>query len=169
MSRSSVAARSAASASPRRSTGEPRRGGTPTGLRAGGGGVSRPLAATLPLDMTSANGRPVAAMCASAAASAGPTAPSSAGKRRHGISMVSSWPGVMRPISSCWGSSAPPPGSPRHVTMSRIGRRNGQVSEVSGLTALPRPEFWNMATARTPPSSAPAAIATASPSLAAPA
>jgi hypothetical protein len=41
------------------------------------------------------------------------------------------------------------------------------VSEESGLIALPRPEFWNMQTARFPPSSLPAAIATASPSLAA--
>mgnify|MGYP000379160179 CR=1 FL=1 len=39
-------------------------------------------------------------------------------------------------------------------------------SEVSGLTALPRPEFCIIATERRPPSAAPLAVATASPSLA---
>ena len=46
--------------------------------------------------------------------------------------------------------------------------RKGELSEVSGLTALPRPEFWHITTVRRPASQAPAAIATASPSLAAP-
>ena len=52
--------------------------------------------------------------------------------------------------------------------MNRVGMRKGAFSEVSGLTALPRPEFWHITTVRRPASQAPAAIATASPSLAAP-
>jgi hypothetical protein len=81
--------------------------------------------------------------------------------------MSSSSRGVMGPISSCCGSSAAPPGSARQVTTSSTGMRKVQVSDVSGLTALPSPEFWNIATARRPASEAPAAMATASPSLAA--
>ncbi len=46
--------------------------------------------------------------------------------------------------------------------------RNGAFSEVSGLTALPSPEFWHITAVPRPASQAPAAIATASPSLAAP-
>ena len=46
--------------------------------------------------------------------------------------------------------------------------RNGKLSEVSGLTALPSPEFWHITTVLRPASQAPAAMATASPSLAAP-
>ena len=41
------------------------------------------------------------------------------------------------------------------------------LSDVSGLTALPRPEFWNITTLGIAPSSAPLAMATASPSFAA--
>ncbi len=52
--------------------------------------------------------------------------------------------------------------------MSSVGIRKGKLSEVSGLTALPRPEFWHITTVRRPASQAPAAMATASPSLAAP-
>ena len=46
--------------------------------------------------------------------------------------------------------------------------RNGVLSDVSGLTALPSPEFWHITTVRRPASQPPAAMATASPSLAAP-
>ena len=46
--------------------------------------------------------------------------------------------------------------------------RKTAFSEVSGLTALPRPEFCIITIARLPPSSAPVAIATASPSFVAP-
>ena len=46
--------------------------------------------------------------------------------------------------------------------------RNGQFSEVSGLTALPRPEFCIRTADGRPASQAPAAIATASPSQVAP-
>ena len=46
--------------------------------------------------------------------------------------------------------------------------RNGKLSEVSGLTAFPRPEFWHITTVFLPASQAPAAMATASPSLVAP-
>ena len=74
---------------------------------------------------------------------------------------------MIRPISSCCGSSFSP-GWPRQVTISRVGMRNGVLSEVSGLTALPRPEFWHITAVPRPASQAPAAIATASPSLAAP-
>ncbi|MNK88816.1 hypothetical protein D3C87_1087980 [compost metagenome] len=83
--------------------------------------------------------------------------------------MVSSMAGVTGPISACWGSSCTP-GWPRHVTISNWGRRNVHVSEVSGLTALPRPEFCIIVTPRTPfcaPCVTPAIKATASPSLAA--
>ena len=52
--------------------------------------------------------------------------------------------------------------------MNSVGIANGAFSEVSGLTALPSPEFWQITTVRRPASQAPAAIATASPSLAAP-
>ena len=51
--------------------------------------------------------------------------------------------------------------------MTSTGILNVAVNEDSGLTAFPSPEFWNMQTARVPPSSLPAATATASPSLAA--
>lgn len=46
--------------------------------------------------------------------------------------------------------------------------RKGWLSEVSGLTALPSPLFCIITQAPWPPSQAPAATATASPSLAAP-
>ncbi len=74
---------------------------------------------------------------------------------------------MIRPISSCWGSS-PMPGWPRQVTTRSVGIRNGALSEVSGLTAFPSPEFWHMTTVFLPASHAPAATATASPSLVAP-
>lgn len=73
---------------------------------------------------------------------------------------------VMLPISSCWGSSLSP-GAPRWVMISKTGMRNTQVSEVSGLTALPSPEFCIITTVGSPPSAAPAPMATASPSFAA--
>ena len=59
--------------------------------------------------------------------------------------MASSRAPVIWPISSCCGSSWIP-GWPRHVTMRSVGMRNGKLSEVSGLTALPRPEFWHIIT-----------------------
>jgi len=52
--------------------------------------------------------------------------------------------------------------------MKSVGIRKGAFSDVSGLTAFPSPEFWHMTTVCRPPSQAPAAMATASPSLAAP-
>jgi len=70
-------------------------------------------------------------------------------------------------INLCCGSS-PMPGLTPPVVISSVGMRKGALSEVSGLTALPRPEFWHMTTVFRPASQAPAAIATASPSLAAP-
>ena len=74
---------------------------------------------------------------------------------------------MISPISSCCGSSGMP-GSPRQVVTKRVGMRKGWFSEVSGLTAFPNPEFWHITTVRRPASQAPAAMATASPSLAAP-
>ena len=70
----------------------------------------------------------------------------------------------MRPISSCCGSSRRP-GLPRHETIRSTGIRSVLQSEVSGFTALPRPEFCSITTGDLPASCAPAAIATASPSL----
>jgi hypothetical protein len=125
--------------------------------------------ATLPFCMTSAYGRPVSSICATARSSAGPIASASVGNVSHGISMVSSIAGVTGPISACCGSSATP-GWPRHVTISNCGKRKVHVSEVNGLTALPSPEFCIMVTPRRPfraPSVTPAINATASPSLAA--
>ena len=49
----------------------------------------------------------------------------------------------------------------------KIGNRKVYVRDVSGLTAFPSPEFCIIATLLEPPSEAPAANATASPSLAA--
>ena len=80
--------------------------------------------------------------------------------------MTSSIDGVIGPISRCCGSSSIP-GPPRQVTINNVGMRNGWLSEVSGLTALPSPEFWHITTVSLPASQAPEAIATASPSLAA--
>ena len=74
---------------------------------------------------------------------------------------------MISPISSCCGSSLMP-GSPRSVTTISVGMRNGQFSEVSGLTVLPSPEFWHITTVDRPASQAPDAMPTASPSLAAP-
>jgi hypothetical protein len=71
-------------------------------------------------------------------------------------------------MSSCCGSSWAPPGSPRSVVITSTGTLKIMLREVSGLTVLPKPEFWNITTARLPPRSAPEAMATASPSLAAP-
>ena len=167
-SRAPAASRRAQSAERRSRLGSPIAGGTVAPVRGDMVCATSALAATLHFDITSAKGRPLSTMCLCTTSSVGSTASSSEGNRCHGISMASSRRGVMRPISSCWGSSAAPPGSPRQVTIIRTGRRKVQVSEVSGLTALPSPEFWNMATAPRPPSVAPAAIATASPSLAAP-
>ena len=81
--------------------------------------------------------------------------------------MVFSSAPVTRPIRVCCGSSGRP-GSPRQVTISRVGMRNGWFSDVSGLTALPNPLFCIITAVPRPPSQAPAAMATASPSLAAP-
>ncbi len=47
------------------------------------------------------------------------------------------------------------------------GMANVNASEVSGFTRLPKPEFWISTALRRPASSAPAAIASAPPSLAA--
>ena len=105
--------------------------------------------ATLPFCITSAYGRPVASMCAMARSSAGPMASASVGNSSHGISIVSSISGVIGPISACCGSSGTP-GWPRQVTISSCGRRKVQVSEVSGLTALPSPEFCIIAMPRRP-------------------
>jgi hypothetical protein len=71
-------------------------------------------------------------------------------------------------MSSCCGSSCAPPGSPRSVVITSVGTLKIMLSEVSGLTVLPKPEFWNITTERCPPRSAPAAMPTASPSLVAP-
>jgi hypothetical protein len=79
--------------------------------------------------------------------------------------MVSNMRPVMRPISSCCGSSFTP-GAPRCVQIKSSGIRKTWVREVSGLTALPSPEFWIMTAAGLPPIAAPAAVATASPSFA---
>lgn len=79
---------------------------------------------------------------------------------------MSSIAGVIGPISACCGSSGTP-GWPRHVTIRSCGSLNVHVSDVSGLTALPSPEFCIIAIPRRPPSVAPATSATASPSLAA--
>jgi len=117
--------------------------------------------------MTKAKGSDEAAMAASATSRAGFTSAAWRGKSRWGIRMVSSSAWVICPISSCCGSS-PMPGWPRQVTMSSAGMRNGKLSEVSGFTALPSPEFWHITALRRPASQAPAAMPTASPSLAAP-
>ena len=74
---------------------------------------------------------------------------------------------MIRPISSCCGSSWIP-GWPRQVTIRSVGIRNGKLREVRGFTMFPSPEFWHMTTVRRPASHAPAASATASPSLVAP-
>ena len=50
---------------------------------------------------------------------------------------------------------------PQHAMM-------GRIREVRGLIAFPRPEFWHVITVFRPASQAPAAMAVASPSLAAP-
>ena len=106
-------------------------------------------------------------MALSAVSRAAFTSPASFGNSRCGTRMVSRSACVIWPISSCCGSS-PMPGWPRQVTMSSAGMRNGKLSEVSGFTALPSPEFWNITTLWRPGSQEPAAIPTASPSLAAP-
>jgi hypothetical protein len=80
--------------------------------------------------------------------------------------MSSSSAGVIGPISACCGSSATP-GSPRQVTISSCGKRKVQDREVSGLTALPSPEFCIIEMPCAPPASVtPAINATASPSFA---
>ena len=117
--------------------------------------------------MTKAKGRPLARIASVARAMAGGRASGEAGKGACGTPMTESRSCVMRPISACCGSSGMP-GSPRHVEIIRVGMRNGSFNDVSGFTALPRPEFWHITTVRRPASHAPAAIATASPSLAAP-
>jgi hypothetical protein len=136
---------------------------------AGSGRSAAPSAcsATSPLRMTKAKGRPLARIASVARAKAVGRTPGDAGKGACGTPMTESRSCVMRPISACCGSSGMP-GSPRHVVIIRVGMRNGSFSEVSGFTALPRPEFWHITTVRRPASHAPAAIATASPSLAAP-
>ncbi len=85
--------------------------------------------------------------------------------------MILSMSGVIGPINACCGSSAMP-GCARQVTINNCGNRKVQVSEVSGLTALPSPEFCIMAIPRpyaalaSPASATPAISATASPSFA---
>ena len=106
-------------------------------------------------------------MAASARSRLGAMASGFVGKISCGISMASSKRSMDRPISPCCGSSFSP-GWPRQVTTRSVGIRNVQLSEVSGLTRLPRPEFWHMTTVFRPPSQAPAAMPAASPSLAAP-
>ena len=106
-------------------------------------------------------------MAAQAASSPGAIAPWFSGNPALGTPQSSKSLAVIRPISSCCGSS-PIPGSPRRVTISKEGMRNGQLSDVSGLIMLPSPEFWHMTTVARPASQAPAAMPTASPSLAAP-
>jgi hypothetical protein len=110
-------------------------------------------------------------MCAIARSRAGPICALSVGNNSQGISMVLSMSGVIGPIKACWGSSAIP-GCARQVTINNCGSRKVQVSEVSGLTALPNPEFCIMAMPRpygalaSPASATPAMSATASPSFA---
>ena len=106
-------------------------------------------------------------MASIASANAVPILSDVSGKAAFCTSISVSSSCVIRPITSCCGSSFSP-GSPRHVVMKRVGMRNGAFREVSGLTALPSPEFWHITTVRRPASQAPEAIATASPSLAAP-
>jgi hypothetical protein len=89
------------------------------------GRVRSACAATASLLITSAYGRPLALIAASAASSTAAASGASAGNRAHGISIVSSSAVVIRPICSCCGSSASPPGSPRCVTTRSTGTRNG--------------------------------------------
>ena len=112
-----------------------------------GAGPSARTARRCPSASPAHTGRPVASICAMARSSAGPIAAASVGNSSHAISMVSSIAGVIGPISACCGSSATP-GWPRQVTISSCGRRNVQVSDVSGLTALPSPEFCIIAMPR---------------------
>ncbi len=113
-----------------------------------------------------AKGSPVVSMCSAATSRRWARSAGSSGSTSLRTPMDVSMSWVIRPISSCWGSSGRP-GRPRQVTRSRTGRRRVWQSEVSGLTVLPRPEFWRMTTGRRPARTAPAARATASPSLAA--
>ncbi len=117
--------------------------------------------------MTKAKGSSLCAIRATARRRAAGSASAVVGKGSCSTSITDSSFCVIWPISLCCGSS-PMPGWPRHVVISSVGMRKGVLSEVSGLTALPRPEFWHMTTVFRPASQAPAAIATASPSLAAP-
>ena len=71
---------------------------------------------------------------------------------------------VICPINSCCGSSRNPI-SPLRVQITRTGILNGKFKDVSGLTALPKPEFCIIAIPLLFPSQTPDAIATASPSL----
>ena len=118
--------------------------------------------------ITRQKGRPVLSMWATAFSMAGPISASSIGNQSQATFIVSSIWVVIAPMSSCCGSSCGPPGSPRSVTMSSTGIRKTALSEVSGETALPRPEFCIITIARLPASSAPVPIATASPSFVAP-
>lgn len=118
--------------------------------------------------ITKQKGRFVFAMCETALSIELATSDSSVGKYAHATPIRSSICVVILPISSCCGSSCGPPGSPRNVTMRSDGILKIAFSDVSGETALPSPEFCIITTARRPPTSAPAAIATASPSFAAP-
>ncbi len=61
--------------------------------------------------------------------------------------MMSNIAGVIGPIKACCGSSGTP-GCPRQVTINNCGKRNVQVKDVSGLTALPSPEFCIIAIPR---------------------
>nr|WP_239648721.1 hypothetical protein [Nocardiopsis chromatogenes] len=84
-----------------------------------------------------------------------------------GTSRESSHRGTTRPIHRCCGSPGPASGHPRMLTSPSSPIRYGSTSEVSGLTRLPKPEFWAITPARTPDRAAPAAVASAVPSLAA--
>ena len=110
--------------------------------------------------MMSPKGVRFSSMWATARAMTASISETSVGKYAHGICMRSKSPGVICPMSSCWGSSWGPPGSPRRVVITSDGTLKIMLSEVSGFTVFPKPEFWNITMDRTPPRSAPAAMAT---------
>ncbi len=72
---------------------------------------------------------------------------------------------VPAPMAAWCGSSSSAFGQPRRLTKSSSGISYAMVSEVSGSRRLPSPEFWASTTALVPPSSAPAAMDRAMPSL----
>ena len=98
-------------------------------------------AATLSFFMMSPYGVRCVSMWATALASTAATSLSSEGNQSQGICMRSKRPGVISPISSCWGSSCGPPGSPRRVVMTSTGILKIMLRLVKGLTVLPNPLF----------------------------